>query len=956
MEQAIVQHIQNTLSPVQEVRKAAEAALVSAEGTQGFSLALLNVVGAPAADMATRSSCAVYFKNFVKKHWKTEEGETDRIHPSDRQAIKASIVDFMITSPHSVQLQLSEAVTIIAESDFPHNWPTLVPLLVSKLDASNYDINAGVLLTAHSIFKRWRHQFRSNKLFTEIKEVLDQFAAPFLAFFQATDALVDQNAGNVKALTVLFNSILLLSKIFYSLNSQDLPEFFENNHEAFMTLLKKYLVYKNPALENGDDDEPGPIQKVQASICEILDLYAAKYEEEFTTLPNFVETVWGLLTATGPQPKYDELVSKAIGFLTAVARPVRHKHMFNVDSLRSICQNIILPNMTLRETDIELFQDDCMEYIRRDLEGSDNGTRRGAATDLIRGLLSHFAQEITSILSEYLALLLAEYARDQKANWKAKDTALYLIIAVSAKSSSLQSGVSSTNEYINIVDVFVANVLPDLQAPVAGPTEPIIKVDALKYVLTFRNQLNKAQILDVLPFIVQHLSSTNYVVYTYAAVCMERILALRTDRHPMFTKMDIQPYIQPMLLRLFELIQANGSTSAKLAENDYLMKAVMRVLLVAKDDILPYVNEILSRLTQIIEVIAKNPSNPKFNHFAFEAVGTLIRNVCQNNTQLVADFEQFLFQPFQSILQQDVAEFMPYVFQLMAQMLALHKESGIPAAYKQMLPPLLTPALWESHGNIPALVGLLESYLSKGALEIVQGNQLQPILGIYHKLIASRLNDTYGFDLIVSVYENIPSADLAPYNKNILMLPLNRLKSSRTPVLVTGFLKFLSSLMLIDKEGMNPDVVIGFFDSIQPQLFKDMAASIILPGLGEQSQPDDRKLFIAGMTSMLTSSSTMVSDAYLPLWPQFLSAIVSLLKIPVAENADVNADDEFYIADVEEAGYQASFSKLSAAPSKKKTRISAVGDVGAFVLARMQGFRNSPAGSRLGPEVYALMA
>ncbi|KAJ3066560.1 Exportin-2 [Podochytrium sp. JEL0797] len=954
MEAAIVQHIQNTLSAQQDIRKNAEAALTSAELTPGFSLALLNVVGAATVDPNIRITCSIYFKNFVKKHWKQVEGEPDKLHAPDRVNIKAMIVDLMITSPHSIQLQLSEAVTMIADNDFPDQWLELVPLLVSKLDASNFDINAGVLQTAHSIFKRWRHQFQSNKLFTEIKMVLEQFAAPFLAFFQATDALVDQNANNPKALAVLFNIILLLTKIFYSLNCQDYPEFFENNHDQCMALLKKYLVYTNPLLETSDDEEVGPIEKVKASICEIIDLYGTKYEEDFKTLPQFVETVWGLLTTTGPQPKYDVLVSKAIGFLTAVARPARHKHMFSNEVLRNICQSIIVPNMSLRDADIELFEDDCMEYIRRDLEGSDMGTRRGAATDLIRGLLSHFAQETTTIVSEYLTVLMAEYNRDTKANWKSKDTALYLIIAVSAKASSLQSGVTSVNEYIDTVSVFAANVLPDLQAPVNGPTQAIIKVDCLKYVLTFRMQLSKEQILQVFPFVVQHLSSTNYVVYTYAAVCIERILAIKSGNHLMFSKADVHQYIQPMLLRLFDLIQANGTTSEKLAENDYLMKTLMRVLLVARDDVTPYASEILNRLTQIIDVISKNPSNPKFSHFAFESVGALIRNVCHSNVQLVSEFEQFLFPPFQSILQQDVAEFMPYVFQLMAQMLAIHTEAGIPDTYKQMLPPLMTPLLWESHGNIPALVGLLESYLAKGPSELIQAGQLTPILGIYHKLISSRMNDHYGMDLILSVYENVSSADLGPYNKNIFMLLLQRLKSSRTPKFTNCFLKFLSTLLIMQKDGLNADMVIGFFDSITPNLFRDMFISVVLPGLTEMVQPEERKLFIIGMTNLLTRSSVILSDAYLPLWPELIKTVIELLKIPAAENADVNPEDELYIADVEEAGYQASFAKL-AAPVKKRNGALQKVDPKEYFMKHLIEFKAGPGGARIGAQVWAML-
>lgn len=75
-----------------------------------------------------------------------------------------------------------------------------------------------------------------------------------------------------------------------------------------------------------------------------------------------------------------------------------------------------------------------MEYIRRDLEGGDIDTRRGAATELVRGLLEHFAKEVTEIFGSYIQQYLAAYEGNKMANWKAKDSALYLIIALSARS------------------------------------------------------------------------------------------------------------------------------------------------------------------------------------------------------------------------------------------------------------------------------------------------------------------------------------------------------------------------------------------------------------------------------------------------------------------------------------------------------------------------------------------
>ena len=53
--------------------------------------------------------------------------------------------------------------------------------------------------------------------------------------------------------------------------------------------------------------------------------------------------------------------------------------------------------------------------------------------------------------------------------------------------------------------------------------------------------------------------------------------------------------------------------------------ATMRVISAGKEEISPHVEMVLTRLTQVMVVISKNPSNPKFNHFLFEAVGALVK-------------------------------------------------------------------------------------------------------------------------------------------------------------------------------------------------------------------------------------------------------------------------------------------------------------------------------------------
>lgn len=221
-------------------------------------------------------------------------------------------------------------------------------------------------------------------------------------------------------------------------------------------------------------------------------------------------------------------------------------------------------------------------------------------------------------------MLIQNYNDDRGGNWKSKDTALYVITSLSAKAVTLQSGATVTNEYIDVLSVFGTHVMPELEAPMNDSTHPIIKVDAIKYLMVFRGQLSKAQLLAVFPKLVIHLQSANYVVYTWAAYCIERILSMKAAGVSLFSAADMSPFASHILTSLFGLIE-KGSTPEKLAENDYLMKCVMRVVVATRQDLLPHVQLVLQHITTIITAISKNPSNPKFNHYAFETLASLVR-------------------------------------------------------------------------------------------------------------------------------------------------------------------------------------------------------------------------------------------------------------------------------------------------------------------------------------------
>jgi len=70
--------------------------------------------------------------------------------------------------------------------------------------------------------------------------------------------------------------------------------------------------------------------------------------------------------------------------------------------------------------------------------------------------------------------------------------------------------------------------------------------------------------------------------------------------------------------------------------------------------------------------------------------------------------------------------------------------------------PLLAAALWEQRGNIPALTRIWKALLLRGASVIVEGNQVQGLLGIFQRLLNSKTNELYAFDLLQGIYEALP--------------------------------------------------------------------------------------------------------------------------------------------------------------------------------------------------------
>ncbi|KAL5989404.1 hypothetical protein ACLOJK_010294 [Asimina triloba] len=925
--QVLSQCFSQTLLPDPEPRRRAESYLAESADRPGFALAVLRLISFPGVDDQIRQAAAVNFKNHLRSRWAPQSPSLEPEAPApppipdpEKDEIKAHIVGLMLASTPRIQSQLSEALAIISKHDFPKLWPGLLPELVTCLrQASDYASINGILSTANSIFKKFRYQYKTNDLLLDLKYCLDGFAAPLLDIFLKTAALIPVNLNTADALRPLIESQRLCCRIFYSLNFQELPEFFEDHMGEWMTEFKNYLTTTYPALESDQrGDGTAVVDGLRSAVCENISLYMEKNEEEFKGyLPDFASAVWTLLVTVSASSTRERLTITAIKFLTTVSTSVHHTLFAGPEILQQICQSIVIPNIKLREEDEELFEMNHVEYIRRDIEGSDLDTRRRIACELLKGIATNYKEQVTAMVSTQIQNMLALYAANPAGNWKEKDCAIYLVVSLAMKRAG---GASASTDLVDVGSFFESIIVPELKSQDINGF-PMLKADALKFFTTFRNQIAKQAAMALMSDVIRFLVSDSNVVHSYAANCIEKLLLVKDEGHPRYTPQDINPLVPILMINLFNALKLPESQ-----ENSYVMKCIMRVLGVA--DIGGEVaGACITGLSAVLSEVCKNPKNPVFNHYLFEAVAALIRRSCERDPSLVSVFEKSIFPVLQTILANDISEFWPYTFQIFAQLVELSRPPISPS-YLQLFQILLSPTSWKRSGNAPALVRLLQAYLHKAPHELNSEGRLKEVLGIFNHLICASSTDHLGFYVLNTVIENLTYDVIAPHIRDIWNALFMRLQNHKTVKFSKSLVIFMSLFLV--KHGHA--TLVNSINAVQANLFAMILQQIWVPNLKLITGTIELKLTVVASTMLICESQGLLENSAADLWGKMLDSIVTLLARPEQDRVD----EEPEVPDIgETVGYTATFAHLYNAGKKEEDPVKEIRDPREFLVTSL---------------------
>ncbi|MES1918799.1 hypothetical protein MHBO_000703, partial [Bonamia ostreae] len=475
-----------SFSPDLNIRKQAETALKSFE-KPGFTIMLLEITGNQSN--ATSQAAVIYLKNYIQKNWHLNENDSV-VKSEERKQIKQIILKMMLKSTNIVSNFLKAIIQIICKTDFPDNWQNLMPELIQNLSTNDIAIVKGSLEVMDSIFERYQNTERSLKLDKELLYLSKILVNPLTDFFNKTMSLL--SSGNSDQFFSVMSPML---GAFKKLITLELLESIESKSHIWLGGIHKLLKHQN---EQDVSLWPDLSIQVKKEILQIVDLFCEKYDDCVSyskAEKEFLNLTFQILSKIPTEKRYDDLVIEGIKYVTQVLAKPNTKNIINLSQIfKVLLENVVFPNIFLRNEDIEEFKYNPMEYYRKDLENSINLTRRKAAFDLIQVLNNLSESEITKTITNYVSQLNKEYVENPSQNWLKKDAALFLIISISVKSRTERYGVMRVTDNFDVKTFLANNVFPELTG---SSSNNILRADCLKILIYFRSHIENSNFDNV---------------------------------------------------------------------------------------------------------------------------------------------------------------------------------------------------------------------------------------------------------------------------------------------------------------------------------------------------------------------------------------------------------------------------------------------------------------------------
>lgn len=736
---SILQALALTLDPNQQLRETAEAQLTALEKQVGFTAFCLDLAVDPTVPMGQRSSAAVLFKNRIATFWQSKSGRA--ITEPEQQLIKQKLIESLLRAynDNHVKPQLTTAVKLILNKG---SWPlneAIISLLSSTADQSH--VYTGLLLLLE-VTRSMRYDFTEenrrplNVYVDQTFPKLEELAFELLKYD-------DYKSGEM---------LYFILKIFKFATMLNLPNYLRDQQHLNSWISIHLMIVQKPTPQAVLDVEPSDRvldKRVKctkwgfANLQRFYQRYAtpksqytdAQFMENFSAnyVPEILKVFFGIIEKWGTGSWVsDPSLYNLISFLEKCI--IYDSWNLIQPHFDAILRHLLFP--CLCQKDLELFEDDQEEYVRRFFDiNREAATADVAAVDALFVTAHHRFEEMNKVLA-----LLNEIFNNFNQN-QSLDNALKaeggLRILSSISFCLYKEGSPLQPQVDQIIDGFVVPLLSVEHEFLRARACETISI--FSYTYTDKNVLSR-----VFQGVYENFKNDTCIPIQIEAA--DALKVLITD--PLVTDV-IRPEVPRIVQKLMAL--------SKEFEMDMLSEIMETFVEVFSEELQPFAREMGQSLchqfiqvaTEMIELTNSGCDVQSAEDKEFQGVGILNTMATMAYTMTKVDLEPVFYPAVEFVVQNAAIAFLSETMELL-DTLVFHKKAISPGTWS------IYNLIVESFGTYAA--EFFDSYASFFESVIVYGfgglNSQSPrvvaLQTVLHELTASGLEfeETNTFELI----------------------------------------------------------------------------------------------------------------------------------------------------------------------------------------------------------------
>ncbi|XP_054569111.1 importin-9 [Eptesicus fuscus] len=608
LKEALVDTLTGILSPVQEVRAAAEEQIKVLEVTEEFGVHLAELTVDPQGALAIRQLASVILKQYVETHWCAHSEKFRPPETTERAKIfiRELLPSGLRESISKVRSSVAYAVSAIAHWDWPEAWPQLFNLLMEMLVSG--DLNA--VHGAMRVLTEFTREVTDTQMPLVAPVILPEM---YKIFTMAEVYGIRTRSRAVEIFTTCAHMICNMEELEKGAARVLIFPVVQQFTEAFVQALQipdgptsdsgfKMEVLKavTALVKNFPKHMVSSMQQILPIVWNTLTESAAFYVR---TEVNYTEEVQDPVDSDGEVLGFENLVFSIFEFVHALLENSKFKSTVR-KALPELIYYILL-YMQITEEQIKVWTANPQQFVEDEDDDTFSYTVRIAAQDLLLAVATDFQGESAAALAAAATRHLqeAEQARNSGAEhwWKIHEACM---LALGSVKSVLTDSVKNGRAHFDMHGFLTSVVLADLnlavspfllgralwaasrftvamspeliqqflQATVSGLHEtqpPSVRISAVRAIWGYCDQLKASESTHVLqPFLPSVLDGLVHLAAQFSSEVLNLVmetLCIVCTVDPEFTA-SVESKICPFTIAIF-LKYSNDPVVALLAQD-----------------------------------------------------------------------------------------------------------------------------------------------------------------------------------------------------------------------------------------------------------------------------------------------------------------------------------------------------------------------------------------------------